>query len=169
MPACREPGRVGDFAKMRLVRLEWVAQGMAAMFGAAGAALVAYVDLPEPERVAPPIVTVDFDPMQGDFARAMVAGGHEPCARGYSSASSGIGLDARQVAEFMDYVCAGQTGPCEPLPPETAVCVAEERFLGEGMALSVSFVANPFAWVVSGEGQRVFVDVRSGDALSVRR
>jgi hypothetical protein len=70
------------------------------------------------------------------------------------------------VEEFNAFVC-GDRPDCAPIAPEVAICIAEERFFGEGHAHAITSIANPFAWVVSGEHQRVFVDAHTGDAVAI--
>jgi hypothetical protein len=140
---------------------------MALMLAAAGAAMVSYFDVPEPERVEAPAADVESVSrlIEVELVEAPPKG-TELCHRGYSSAGSTTQVEVAMVQEFVAFVCEGDPD-CETIPPETAICIAEERFLGEGRAHGVTYVANPFAWVVSGDHQRVFVDARDGEAVAI--
>lgn len=149
------------------IRLKWAAEIMALMLATAGAAVMFYVDPPEPERVDPPEFEVPEQVIIDVEIRAMPDPDEPLCKRGYSSVDSTLGEAGGQLEEFVDYVRSEDPEARDVLPAETAICVAEERFLGEGGTRSVTFIANPFAWVVSGENYRVFVDAKSGEAVSL--
>lgn len=140
------------------------------MLATAGAAIVSYVDAPEPDRVEAPYAEPAYEPLLIDVElKTLEYADAPPCERGYSSVDSSLGEKGQQLDEFVRFVCEHEDWrACDVLDVETAVCVAEERFLGEGGTTSVSFLANPFVWVVNGEGRRVFVDAQNGDALLMR-
>lgn len=143
---------------------------MALMLATAGAAIVSYLDAPEPARVEAPYAEPAYEPALIDVELESIARADgQLCERGYSSMDSSLGESGQQLDEFVRFVCEHEDArACDVLDVETAICVAEERFLDEGGATSVSFLANPFVWVVNGEGRRVFVDAQTGDALVMR-
>jgi hypothetical protein len=65
-------------------------------------------------------------------------------------------------------VACGESRRCEVVAPETAICVAEERHLGEGGAIEITWLAESRAWMVSGTSARVLVDAHTGRAAVVR-
>jgi len=151
---------------------------MAVMLATAGAAIVTYLDAPEPVRVQAPYAEPSYEPVYEPSYRtglidverdSFSAVDIEQCERGFSSVDSSLGEAGHQLDEFVNFVCEHEDqSACDVLDVETAICIAEERFLGDGETKSVTFLANPFVWVINGQGRRVFVDAQNGDALVMR-